>query len=442
MTTSPETTQVSSGADSRTTAAQSTAPVPVVVQASAPVAAKAAGSRSASSPKDGKESAGYPVSARTSENFSPDVERSPAAAGKTALEIALAFAGMQTEESAPTGKVKTRETATEEQDEIDEEDIDTSGESDQETEVETDDEVDAESEEEAEASAEDEDEAESDAKAKADPLQGIVKAMQDKGLGKLAKRVTSVLAENGTLKAQLAQAAQKPIVQLAAPVVSEEQLLATAFTDDEVDAQAQMLQREGRKAMRWLTRNPEGGVWLEGQEGEMHLDAQAVERATEYWENALDGLSTAAQGRKTYLAKYAATVQELGVAPEEIVNPKVATRESKLIRAVPELTRSPDYLSLLADAAAGRELREKKAAGQVAIYVDAAKAKSTRTAAQKSQAVAADKSRATAAQASAPRAKASAGNATTLESLRTLAASGGPGSKAAQEKLALMAAGI
>jgi hypothetical protein len=63
-----------------------------------------------------------------------------------------------------------------------------------------------------------------------------------------------------------------------------------------------------------------------------------------------------------------------------LISPKVETRESKMIRQIPELMRDPEYLRFLADAQVGREMREKKAAGVKTIEIDPSKAKKAESA--------------------------------------------------------------
>lgn len=433
----PETPTGSPGAASHVPAsASSQTPVPVIVQAPAEPSAKAsktsASGKAASAPK-GRGAPpvqpASPVGGSMAASFSPDVEPSPGVAGMTPTQIALAFAGKTVEEPASKAE-PTRETPAEEDDiDLTDTDIDTDGAAEgQQKEA-----GEADEEDEAKAGSDD------DAAQPADheqPLSGLVKLLQEKGLSKIAKRVTSVFEENGQLKARALQAEQKPAVVLESN--GEANPFSKADTPEKVDAQAVELQATARKYLRWLNRHPEGGTWTEGT-NEVELTAAQVESAIEHWENTLDSVSVWTQDRKSYLSQYAETVKSLEVNVEDLVGQKADTREAKFVRAVPEMLRSPEYLQILADARAGRELREQKAAGKVPVFIDAAKAKATKADAEKGQQTSAGKGTG-----AVPRPASAVRKPATTESLADLRAKveqGGPGSAAAAERLALLFAG-
>ncbi len=187
---------------------------------------------------------------------------------------------------------------------------------------------------------------------------GLLNALKDKP--GLHKRVKGLFVQNKELKAQLEAATTQPVV-ITPPAVAG-QMFAGARNEAEIEAQAQAVVNDARSKLRWLNRHLDGGTFGDGEHAQ-ELTAAQVEQYIEHYENLVTSVDAAKAARKTYLQNYAQTVKPLAAEAQELVNPKTPHRESQLIRTVPELTRDPTYLQILADAKAGRELREKKAQG-------------------------------------------------------------------------------
>lgn len=199
---------------------------------------------------------------------------------------------------------------------------------------------------------------------------GLLKELKDKP--GLHKRVKQLFAQNKQLKAQAEQAKPEPEV-LAAPEVTK-QWFSTARNEAEVEQQAQSITQDARAKLRWLNRHLDGGIYVQGDQA-IEMNAEQVDKAIEDYETLLGSVDTAKAARKQWLQQYAESYNTLADQAAELVNPQTPTRESKLIREVPELARRPDYLELLADAKAGRELREKRASGIQVVEVDPSKPK-------------------------------------------------------------------
>jgi len=161
--------------------------------------------------------------------------------------------------------------------------------------------------------------------------------------------------------------------------------LPDAATEADVDAAVTSAKADARSKLRWLNRHIDGGVWAEGTENETTFDARQVDKLIEHYETISDQADKTGEARKQYLRDYAATVGTLEIPAADLINPKVPTRESKLIRAVPEIMKTPDYLQVLADAQAYRAIREKKAAGVQFVEIDPKKGKHTMESAGKGE---------------------------------------------------------
>lgn len=214
----------------------------------------------------------------------------------------------------------------------------------------------------------------------AELVSGLAKfAEKSPELRGLLKRTQAVLKQNSdrakelaTVKAEVEALRAKP-AEVLPP--TEESPLAHATTEAAVDAEVKALVTEARNRIRWLERNPDGGVWNEGKPNEQTLTAEDVAACLNHYEDLRDNAPKLAEARKAELAEYAASLKTLGVPPEELVKPAVPTRESKFAARVPEIRRDPAWLQFLADAQAGREAREEAARGVQVVKLDPAKAK-------------------------------------------------------------------
>lgn len=192
----------------------------------------------------------------------------------------------------------------------------------------------------------------------------------------LRKRVKSLMAEHPKLKREIAELKTQLETKVAEPemVLPEAAAgnpLAVATTEAKLEAMATEIQVDARTKLRWLNRNTEGGVWKQGDK-EVTLTAEQVEEAIEHYERTLEGLEGHKSARKAWLKTYGETVKEIGADQvTDLLKPKVATRESVVLAKVPELMREADFIRLLADAKAGREMREKKAGGVTFVEVKA-----------------------------------------------------------------------
>lgn len=198
---------------------------------------------------------------------------------------------------------------------------------------------------------------------------GITKELQAKGVSpKLIKRFEELAKQNSERGELLKRQDTKPIL-VAAPTDSHP--LSNVVNEHEIDAAVKATQAEARTALRKLQRmDGVGGIWDEGGENERELTAKDVDAWITHYERVLDEAPTIGNERKLYLKTYAETAKTLGKPAAELLNPKEETRESKIIRAIPELMRDPEYLRFLADAQVGRELREKKAKGVQTVEID------------------------------------------------------------------------
>ncbi len=189
-----------------------------------------------------------------------------------------------------------------------------------------------------------------------------------KGKKGLRKRFNQLLKENPqlkrdnqTLREQLEALGKAPNTVLSP---SANNPLSTAKTEEEVDSQAAQMLADTKAKLRWLNRHPDGGTWSPGTDQEREMSADEVDAAIEHYESYSASLEKAKTDRKAWLKTYGETAKVLGAeSVSELTQPKVATRESELIKKVPELMRDPEFLQVLADARAGRELRDKKGKG-------------------------------------------------------------------------------
>ena len=213
-----------------------------------------------------------------------------------------------------------------------------------------------------------------------DLVSGLAKhAEKNPELKALLKRTDKVLKQNSergkqlqALEAELAAQRSKPAAVLAP---SADHPLAHTVTEEQVDAEVKAITTDARNRIRWLERHLDtGGTWGEGEHAQ-ELTPKEVQNALNYYEDRRDGVAALATQRKAELAEYAATLKTLEVPAEDLVKPVVPTRESQLFAKVPELMRDPKYLLFLADAKAGRELREEKARGVKTVKVDPGKVK-------------------------------------------------------------------
>jgi len=234
-------------------------------------------------------------------------------------------------------------------------DADADGDTDTDADADTDGEADADADADADGEADD---ADGDPEPEGHLEKGLLKALADKP--GLHKRVKKLFEQNKLLKSQVEAVTGEPVV-LTSPEVTG-QMFADARSVSEVERAAEVAVRDARQKLRWLNRHPEGGVYGEGESAE-ELTPQQVDEFTEFYEEKLDRVADEKAARVAYLKEYKEVSKPLLAQAQELINPKVAHRESELIRKVPELMRVPAYLQVLADARAGRELRERKASG-------------------------------------------------------------------------------
>jgi hypothetical protein len=187
---------------------------------------------------------------------------------------------------------------------------------------------------------------------------GLLNALKDKP--GLHKRVKALFVQNKELKAQLEAGTAQPLV-LTPPQVTG-QMFANARNETEIEAQAEATVTNARAKLRKLNRLLDGGTYRDG-ETETELSPEQVDAYIDHFEGLITKVDSEKGARKAYLKSYADTLKPLKDTAIDLVNPKVPHRESQLIRTVPEITRDPAYLQILADAKAGRELREKQATG-------------------------------------------------------------------------------
>lgn len=204
---------------------------------------------------------------------------------------------------------------------------------------------------------------------------GLLKALSDDPkLKGLHKRIKGIFGQAKTLKAENAELKSKLETGETAPVVltppNSSNPLNAARTDEEVEAVSTELLADARKRLRKLNRIQDGGTFIEDDGKEITLTSDQVEGYLEYYENLTTTMESHKAARKSYLAKYAETKKATAAEAVEILNPKGTSREAMHLRKVPELTRDPEFLQILADAKAGRELREKKARGISMVEID------------------------------------------------------------------------
>lgn len=393
-----------------TSADAAAASAPATLSRSQKTAAAKAATVARAQPAAAQAQAARPVIVPESE-INPGIALSPGVAAMSPDDVVKAFMGQPVETPAAVETDKGETTATTEE----------------ETQTET-----ATEETETETQAEDETStgAETETETNAEPatqLDGIVKALAKfPELSGITKRVTKIIQGHTEQKERLKQLEQKPATVLAP---SEADPLSHAATEADVEAAVTSALSDAKSKLRWLNRHPDGGTWAEGTDQEQSFDARQVDRLIEHYESISDNAAKAGDARKQYLRDYAATVETLDGQPADILNPKTPTRESKLIRAVPEIMKTPDYLQVLADAKAGREQREKKAKGIQIVEIDPKKGKTTAAAPKPNREpnpAASSNTRPTVA------APVSAETALTLAQLREKAASG---SQQAQEEI-------
>lgn len=282
----------------------------------------------------------------------PTLEVSPEFANRKHDDVVAAFLGKPVAEAAAAG---TQEGETTEEDTTTES---TTG--DVATEAETETETNA-----ADDAAETETETPAEGTT---PLDGITAALsKHPELKGLTKRITDVFKQNSERAEALKQLEAKPATVLPP---SAHDPFSAASTEQAIDAQVASIKTDAKSKLRWLNRHLDGGVWGEGSEVETEMTAAQVDAAIDYYEAQVESIDKQGAGRKAYLASYAETVKTLGIPAAELVEPKVAHRESKLLRDVPEIMKTPDYLQVLADAKAGREIREAKAKGVQYVTID------------------------------------------------------------------------
>lgn len=263
----------------------------------------------------------------------------------------------------------------------------------------------------------------------ASPLAGIEKALKAKAVPEgIIKRTLEVFQQKTELAERVKQLEGRPATVLSPSATDP---LSHAATEADVEAAVTSAKADARSKLRWLNRHIDGGVWAQGTEAEQEFSAAQVDGLIEHYEAISDNADKTGEARKQYLRDYAATVEKLEIPATDLVNPKVPTRESKLIRAVPEIMKTPDYLQVLADAKAWRDIREKKAAGVQFVEIDPKKSKTgaAATTAGKGEVKPKPVTSSNARQPAAPSAEA----ALTLSQLREKAASG---SQSAQAEIA------
>lgn len=217
----------------------------------------------------------------------------------------------------------------------------------------------------------------------ASPLAGIEKVLRKQSVPDgIIKRTLEVFQEKTKLAEQVKQLEGKPALVLAPSATDP---LSHAATEADVEAAVTSAKADARSKLRWLNRHIDGGVWAEGTEAEAVFDARQVDKLIEHYEGITDSADKAGEARKRHLREYAETVAKLEIPANDILNPKEPTRESKLVRDVPEIMKRPDYLQVLADAKAWREIREKKEKGIQFVEIDPKKGKHTMESAGKGE---------------------------------------------------------
>jgi hypothetical protein len=180
-------------------------------------------------------------------------------------------------------------------------------------------------------------------------------------------------AELETLKGENESLKTRPVTVLKP---EPEAPLSHLITPEAVEASVTSMVKEANDALKWLVKHEDqGGVWDEGGPNEQTLTPKQVAAAVAYYESIRDG-GARKQGddRKAYLDEYSTTVKALeDVKAEELEDPK--SPEGAFLKRVPEMRRDPKFMRMLADAKAGRELREEKAKGITRVKVEPTKAK-------------------------------------------------------------------
>jgi hypothetical protein len=178
-----------------------------------------------------------------------------------------------------------------------------------------------------------------------------------KRLGKVVAKSKTLEEENATLKERLNE------VQHAGIEVGprSDDPMAGIFSEGDLEKQVQSALR----VKAWAAKNPNGGKVKQG-DGEIEIPAEQVA------ENAAAAdavLMHYAPKRREWLKKNAEYSVEARKAFPELY--KNTTREYQeavsVMRALPEITRRPDYAMILGDYIAGRKLRLNKAKAPVAV---------------------------------------------------------------------------
>ena len=195
----------------------------------------------------------------------------------------------------------------------------------------------------------------------ADPLD---EALKDKP--KLRKRVKKLFAQNKELKTKAQELEQQMSALKEAPLVLKQPSVSDPLAGTRSVAEVDAALNDADEKLDWLDDHPEGGEY----NGQAYTAEQVKEFRKFY-----RAVVKAGPVRKDYLRSYAESLKGLGLDPVELVKPATPTRESALLQEIPELSRRADFLQVLADARAGRELREKKARGITVVEVDPKKSK-------------------------------------------------------------------
>ena len=195
----------------------------------------------------------------------------------------------------------------------------------------------------------------------ADPLD---EALKDKP--KLRKRVKKLFAQNKELKSKAQELEQQMSALKEAPLVLKQPSVSDPLAGTRSVAEVDAALNDADEKLDWLDDHPEGGEY----NGQAYTAEQVKEFRKFY-----RAVVKAGPVRKDYLRSYAESLKGLSLDPVELVKPATPTRESALLQEIPELSRRADFLQVLADARAGRELREKKARGITVVEVDPKKSK-------------------------------------------------------------------
>jgi len=184
------------------------------------------------------------------------------------------------------------------------------------------------------------------------------------------------MSENPRLKRELAEAKSQLEKRGAEPELitsaSASNPFATARSDAEVDTQADDMIADAEDKLDWLDANRDGGTWGKGDKAQI-LTAEEVANARAHYRKVLRAVEAQKAERKAWLKTFGETRGKLSTVAAELMSKDSELPEAKLLRAVPEIMRRPDFLQTLADAKAGREMREKAAQGVKFVEVKAGK---------------------------------------------------------------------